>query len=464
MNRIERQEALALRVVKNLQAEGCTAFYAGGCVRDRLMGREPKDFDVATDALPEEVEALFPRTLPIGKAFGVIAVVDGSDTVEVATFREETGTIDGRHPESVHYSAAREDALRRDFTINGMFYDPVAERLHDYVDGRRDLEAGLIRAIGDPSLRFEEDHLRMLRAVRFVHNLGFRLDPATEEAIRSMAPRIARISAERIEMEFTRILTDSPRPGDALRHLLQLGLLEPIIPELLPMAGQAQPEQFHPEGDVFEHTVLMLNLMNSRQADPPPSYTPRELAYTVLLHDVGKPPTAAIGPGRNGEPRIRFDGHAAVSAEMAEVILTRLKLPVRERKHIVEAIRGHMRFMDVQQMRASRLRRWIGAETFELEMELHRIDCLGSHAMLDNYAFVKSYMEAMADEPVLPEPWLRGHDLIAMGITEGRQIGAILREAYDAQMEDRFSDREALLEWVRKTHAPPPADPADTAP
>jgi len=451
MNKIDPQKEAALHVVRALQSKEFIAFFAGGCVRDRLLNRAPKDYDVATDAFPEEVEALFPKTIPLGKAFGVIAVVIGKEVVEVATFREEMGTLDGRHPETILFSAAKEDALRRDFTINGMFYDPVTEQLHDYVHGQRDLKKKIITAIGNPTERFQEDHLRMLRGVRFAHNLGFALEPKTEDATRTMSEFITKISAERIEMEFTRILTDSPRPGDALEHLHRLGLLEHIIPEILPMVGQEQPPQFHPEGDVFEHTILMLNLMNENRGKT--IYTARELAYTVLLHDVGKPPTANIGPGTDGLPRIRFDGHAAIGAEMAEAILTRLKFPTKEKKNIVAAIRGHMRFMDVQKMRASTLRKMIGAECFDLELELHRLDCLGSHAMLDNYTFVNNYMEKMDHEPILPEPWICGHDLIALGITEGRLIGKILREAYDAQMENRYANRESLVKWIKTEYA-----------
>lgn len=450
MSQIARQKDVALKVVQTLQSAGFVAYFAGGCVRDHLLGRVPKDYDVATDALPDEVEALFPKTIPIGKAFGVIAVVEGKLTVEVATFREEFGTLDGRRPETVRFSAAKEDALRRDFTINGMFQDPVAGQLHDYVGGQRDLERRIITAIGDPAERFREDHLRMLRAVRFAHTLGFAIDPATGNAIRAMAHLIVKISAERIEAELTRTLTESPRAGDALRHLRDLGLLRHILPELMPMVGQAQPPQFHPEGDVFEHTVLMLNLMNGPTGDPP-AYTPRELAYTVLLHDVGKPATARIGPGTDGEPRIRFDGHAAVGARMAEEILARLKLPNKERKHVVEAIHGHMRFMDAQKMKTSTLRKMIGSETFGLEMELHRLDCLGSHAMLDNYEHVQRYRDELANEPILPEPWINGHDLIALGITDGKRIGKVLREAYDAQMEARFGNRDELIAWIRGT-------------
>ncbi len=446
MSKAVRQKKTALAVVKALQAKGYAALFAGGCVRDELLGREPKDYDVATDAHPEEVEALFPKTIPIGKAFGVVAVVDGKETVEVATFREETGTLDGRHPETILFSAAKEDALRRDFTINGMFYDPIKGQLLDYVHGQRDLERKTIAAIGDPAERFREDHLRMLRAVRFAHNLGFSIEPETEDAIRRMAHLIKIISAERIEVELTRILTDSAKPGNALKHLHETGLLVHILPALVPMVGQEQPPQFHPEGDVFEHTCLMLDLMKS---ETPGSYTARELAYTVLLHDVGKPPTASFGPGAGGAPRIRFDGHAHVGAAMAEEILAGLKFPNKEKKHIIEAIGGHMRFMDVQNMRTSKLRKMIGAETFDLQMALHRLDCLGSHRMLDNYDFIRSYQEEMANEPILPEPWIRGHDLIAIGIVEGKLIGKILREAYDAQIENRFASRDDLIAWVK---------------
>ncbi len=453
MNGIVHQKEIARRVVETLQRHGHEAFFAGGCVRDELMGRTPKDYDVATSAIPDEVERLFPRTIAIGKAFGVIAVINEKETVEVATFRKDTGTLDGRHPETVHFCAAKEDAQRRDFTVNGMFYDPVSNTLHDYVGGKADLEQKRIVAIGNPTERFQEDHLRLLRAIRFAYTLGFSIEPETDEAIQRMAQHIRRISAERIETELTRTLTESIKPGDALQHLYRTGLLEYILPEAIPMIGQEQPPQFHPEGDVFEHTVLMLNLMQQTR-EPTPVYTRRELAYTVLLHDIGKPPTARIGSGTDGQPRIRFDGHADESARMADDILTRLKFPNKERKHIVEAIRGHMRFMNVQDMRTAKLRRMIGAETFELELELHRLDCLGSHQMLDNYEFLQNQITEMENEPVLPEPWVNGHDLIEMGIREGRQIGSILKEAYDLQMEGGLAGRDELMEWIRNKYSP----------
>ena len=434
----------ALEIITTLHKNGYEALFAGGCVRDELLGRTPKDYDVATSARPEEVEALFPKSIAIGKAFGVIGVITDHNTIEVATFRKEAGTTDGRHPETIEFCAAKEDALRRDFTINGMFFDPISNQLIDYVGGQRDLQRKKIVAIGDPRERFQEDHLRMMRALRFAYTLDFSLDEETDNAIQNMALRIQRISAERIETEFSRTLTESARPGEALRHLYRCGLLEQILPEALPMIGQEQPPQFHPEGDVFEHTVLMLNQMAQTPTETS-EYTPRELAYTLLLHDIGKPPTASIGPGTDGLPRIRFDGHAQVSADMAEEILKRLKLPNKERKRIVEAIRGHMRFMDVQNMRNATLRRMIGAETFDLELELHRLDCTGSHAMLDNYTFLQDYVEKMAKEPILPQPWITGHDLIKLGFKEGRAIGKTLKEAYDAQMEGHFENRESLL-------------------
>jgi len=452
MSQIEKQKQSALKIVRTLQEKGHIAFFAGGCVRDQLLGRTPKDYDVATDAFPEEVETIFPKTLPLGKAFGVIAVIDNKEVIEVATFREEIGTLNGRHPETIMFSAAEEDALRRDFTINGIFYDPIADKLYDYVHGQQDLKRKIITAIGNPAERFEEDHLRMLRAVRFAYTLDFQLDPATADAIRTMAPLVKKISIERIETEFSRTLTESDRPGDALRTLLQLNLLEQIIPELLPLVGQKQPPQFHPEGDVFEHTVLMLNIMGQQKETllQNPKYTPRELAYAALLHDVGKPPTAKMGTDQQGNPRIRFDGHDKTSAKMAEEILTRLKLPTREKKNIIHAIHGHMRFLNVKQMRKATLRKFIGSNTYELEMALHKLDCLGSHELMDHYTFVRDFQEKMRHEPILPEPWIRGTDLIKLGIPPGKQIGTLLKQAYDAQIENQFPNRDALLHWIKQ--------------
>ncbi|MFA6172073.1 MAG: HD domain-containing protein [Kiritimatiellales bacterium] len=428
-------EHTALKILKQIRAAGFTAFFAGGSVRDRLLGRIAKDYDIATRATPDQIEALFPKTVAVGKAFGVIVVVEDGTETEVATFRADGGYQDGRRPDSIHFCGAEEDAKRRDFTVNGMFYDPVENKIIDYVGGQADLEQKIIRAIGDPEKRFAEDHLRMLRAVRFAHTLGFEIEPATRAAIQKYAPGLAKISAERIENEFSRTLTESLRPGDALKELVELGLMKYIIPEILPMIGQEQPPQFHPEGDVFVHTCLMLNLMKNAS---------RALAYTVLLHDVGKPATAFMG-----EDRLRFHGHERKSAEMAEEILRRLKLPTKEIKQIVTAIDGHMRFKDVQKMNKSTLRKLMGAETFVLELELHRVDCSGSHGLLDNYHFLLAKAEEMKNEPILPERWITGKELRELGVAPGPRMGELIRLAYDAQLENRFPDRDALLGWLK---------------
>ena len=428
-------EHTALKILKQIRAAGFTAYFAGGSVRDRLLGREAKDYDIATNATPDQIEALFQKTVAVGKAFGVIVVVQDGTETEVATFRADGGYQDGRRPDSIHFCGAEEDAKRRDFTVNGMFYDPIEDQVIDYVSGRDDLEKKIIRAIGDPERRFAEDHLRMLRAVRFAHTLGFAIEPATRAAIQKHAPDLAKISAERIENEFSRTLTESIKPGDALRELVELGLMKTIMPEILPMIGQEQPPQFHPEGDVFEHTVLMLNLMKNPT---------RALAYTALLHDVGKPSTAFMG-----EDRLRFHGHERKSAEMAEEILRRLKLPVKEIRQIVTAVDGHMRFKDVQKMNKATLRKLMGAEMFDLELELHRLDCSGSHRLLDNYEFLLNKAEEMKNEPILPERWITGKDLRELGIASGPRMGELLQLAYDAQLETRLPDRAALLAWLK---------------
>ncbi|MFA5689666.1 MAG: HD domain-containing protein [Kiritimatiellales bacterium] len=426
----------ALKILNTIRTAGFAALFAGGSVRDMLLGRPAKDYDIATDALPEQIEALFPRTVAVGKAFGVIIVVENGIEIEVTTFRADGGYQDGRRPGSIKFSGAEEDAQRRDFTINGMFYDPAENEVIDFTGGRADLKNKLVRAIGEPDRRFAEDHLRMLRAVRFAFTLGFDIETETRATIIRHAPALAKISPERIENEFSRTLTESPNPGDALRELVELGLIKFIIPEILPLIGQEQPPEFHPEGDVFEHTVLMLNMM--------PEHPARELAYAVLLHDVGKPATAFK------TDRWRFHNHEHVSAGMAEEILRRLRLPAKEIRHIVIAIDRHMRFKDVQNMNRSTLRKLIGAETFELELELHRLDCASSHRMLGNYEFLRRERDNFKAEPVLPPRWITGADLIARGIPPGPAMGALLKKAYDAQLEGTFANKAELLEWLKK--------------
>lgn len=442
-------EAKARVVAGRLRTAGHQALLAGGCVRDRLMGRVPKDYDIATDATPDQVEALFEHTHALGKAFGVIQVLIDGHPFEVATFRNDLAYIDGRRPTGVVFSTPREDAERRDFTINGLFLDPVTDEILDFVGGQDDLRRGLIRAIGDPVRRFEEDYLRMLRAARFASVLGFDLDPATADAIRKLAPRIAQVSAERIQQELTRILTESPKPGRGFRLLQDLGLLPVVLPEISVMIGCEQPPQYHPEGDVFVHTMIMLD----RLEKPSPT-----LAWAVLLHDVGKPPTFSITREPDGSDRIRFMGHADVGAGMAADILRRLRCSNELTDAVVYCVKNHMRLGDASQMRESTLRKLVAAPTFETELELHRVDCLSSHAELGNYDMLRAFAEKIRSEPVLPAPLLRGQDVLALGLRPGREVGDVLRRAYDLQLEGAWPDRDAALAWLAKEIAARPAE------
>lgn len=422
-------------MVSRLQANGFVAFYAGGCVRDMLRGVEPNDYDIATDALPRNIEELFEQTYGVGKQFGVMVVrLDGHD-FEVATFREEKAYRDGRRPEAVSFTDPRHDAKRRDFTINAMFYDPIRDRLHDYTGGRQDLRNRIIRCVGDPVQRFGEDHLRMLRAVRFASVLQYDLDRRTAEAIAKNSALITKVSRERIAQELTRILTESPTAGQAVRNMDRLNLLAHILPEIEDMKGQEQPPRFHPEGDVFTHTVLMLDMMKD--------YSP-VLAYAVLLHDVAKPRTA-----KQGADRIRFDGHAGASADMAADILRRLRFSNELVMAVYHCIRNHMRFMDVQRMKRSTLLKLVSSPLYEDELELHRLDCMASHGDLANYYFLRDFENTVEPQTGLPPAWITGHDIMQMGIPEGPEVGYWRSRAYDAQLEGRFSDRNELLTWLR---------------
>jgi poly(A) polymerase len=426
----------AFEAVRRLQAAGFTAYWAGGCVRDILLGRPPKDYDVATNAIPDKVIDLFPESVAVGKSFGVVRAPVGGAWYEIATFRKDQAYEDGRRPSSVTFSDPETDAQRRDFTINALFCDPIARRTIDYAGGMADLERRLVRTVGNPLERFQEDHLRLLRAVRFAATLDFALDPDTAAAIRAAAGRVAGVSAERIRDELTRTWIEARCAGDALRMLLDLGLLAVVLPEVAAMVGQEQPPEYHPEGDVFEHTAIMLNAM--RTDDP-------RLAWAVLLHDVGKPPTAQMIEGR-----LRFEKHAPVGAEATRRILDRLRFSSDDTEAIAFMVGNHMRFVKVDEMRRSTLRRLVGAPTFPLELELHRLDCQSSHGMLDNHEFLEEFRKKMAAEPVLPPPWITGHDIMALGIREGPEVGRWRRKAYDAQLEGLHPDRASLLEWLRK--------------
>ncbi|MBU0677146.1 MAG: CCA tRNA nucleotidyltransferase [Verrucomicrobia bacterium] len=428
-------------IFSTLAQNGYKAYIAGGFVRDSLLGRKPKDLDIVTNALPADIENLFPDTCSVGKEFGVVIVRVSHRGFEVATFRKDNPYLDGRHPNGVEFSDEESDARRRDFTINGLFYDPLSHRIIDYVNGLEDIDRQVIRAIGNPDDRFDEDHLRVLRAARFASVLEFTIDPATSLAVRQTAPKLARISRERIREELTALLTQSPRAGRGLELLRELGILDVILPDVAATIGQAQPPEYHPEGDVFTHTKLMLDQMENTSA---------QLAYAVLLHDIGKPLTATRGPGRDGLTRIRFDGHAEKGADMAEKILRGLAMSNSDVEAITHCIRNHMRFIDVKHMRTATLRRFVGGPYFATELELHRLDCLASHGSLENYEFIQRFLKTLASTPPMPERWISGRDVMALGIPEGPEIGHWVETAYECQLEGSFTDKQEALHWLRE--------------
>jgi poly(A) polymerase len=431
-----QMQATAREIVARLLAAGHVAYFAGGCVRDLLRGEIPKDIDIATDARPDDVQKIFPRTYAVGAHFGVIVVLESGFQFEVATFRSDGAYLDGRRPTEVHFASAEEDAARRDFTINGMFFDPEANEVIDFVGGRADLEGRLIRAIGDSAQRFAEDRLRMLRAVRFATVLGFEIEPATWNAVVAHAPSISEISAERIREELVRIFM-SPQRVRGWDLLDASGLMRVTLPELDAMKGCEQPPQFHPEGDVFKHTRIMLELLPEEVSLP--------LVFSVLLHDIGKPPTSSVD--ENG--RIRFNGHDRIGAEMTEEVMQRLRFSRAEIDATVEAVRQHMVFKDVPNMRVAKLKRFMARPTFTDELELHRVDCASSHGMLDNYEFLQQKREEFANEPIIPPPLIRGDDLLALGLKPGPKIGEILEAVETRQLEGALRDREEALAWVK---------------
>jgi len=433
-------EKTAREIAAHLRESGHIAYFAGGCVRDIVRGQTPKDFDIATDAKPENVQKLFPRTYAVGAHFGVILVLENGFQFEAATFRSDEAYIDGRHPSAVHFSSPEEDAKRRDFTINGMFYDPVAEEVIDFVGGRADIAAKLVRAIGDAAQRFAEDRLRMLRAVRFATVLGYKIDSQTWDALVANAASVNKISAERIREELARIFL-SPNRMRGWDLLDSSGLMRAILPEIDAMKGCKQPEQFHPEGDVFEHTRLMLQFLPEKVSVP--------LVFSVLLHDVAKPRTAVV----DETGRIRFNGHDRIGAEMTEEIMRRLRFSGAEIDATVEMVRQHMVFKDVPKMRVAKLRRFMARPTFDDELELHRVDCEGSHRMLDNYEFLLRKRDEFANEPIVPPPLVRGDDLIALGLKPGPKFGKILEAIETRQLEGNLRSREEALDWLKREYA-----------
>jgi poly(A) polymerase len=430
---------LAEQICATLRGHGHQALLVGGCVRDLELGREPADYDVCTDARPERVQKYFPNSLAVGAKFGVILVLEDDVQVEVATFRSDIGHSDGRHPDQVVYSdSPQEDVRRRDFTINGLLMDPATREVLDFVGGRADLRAGVVRAIGDPRLRFAEDKLRMMRAVRFAARFGFQIEPETTAAARSLAAQITQVSPERIREELTKLLTEGAARG-GFELLDETGLLAVVLPDIARMKGVEQPPQFHPEGDVWIHTRMMLEKLL-------PHCSPT-LAWGVLLHDVGKPSTFA--PAKGPGTRIRFDGHVEVGARMAENICRTLRFSNEETEQIEALVANHMRFKDVPQMRVATLKRFVRLPRFAEHLELHRLDCLASHGSLDNYNFVQRFLVETPPEKVYPPKLVTGDDLRGMGLVPGPRFREILLAIEEAQLEGRLSDRESALEFAR---------------
>jgi poly(A) polymerase len=473
MPALSRQFEAALRVVEALRAEGHQAYLAGGCVRDLLLGRDPLDYDVATSATPDIVLNMFPRTFAVGAHFGVVLVADEAPDeippledagdagpryarTEVATFRSDAAYSDGRHPDAVRYTTTpEEDVQRRDFTINGLMLDPLrhlrwgqpSEELYadrqalraavlDYVGGLADLDAGIIRAIGEPQRRFEEDQLRLLRAVRFAARFGYSIEPSTHEAMCALAPRIRSVSRARVRDELTRMLTEG-RARRSFELLDETGLLAEVLPEIVKMKGVAQPPQYHPEGDVFIHTLMLLE-----QLEPG---APSTLAWGALLHDVGKPPTYRVAPDR-----IRFDGHVEVGLAMGAEICRRFRFSNEDTRQILALIENHMRFADAPHMRASTLKRFFRLPCFEEHLALHKMDCMAAHRNLDTYDFVVERYHSMPEEDVRPRPLLTGRELIAAGYAPGPRFKEMLQAAEDAQLEGAIATTEDAVALVRR--------------
>jgi len=431
----------ALHLARQLTHAGHQALFAGGCVRDKLLGHEPKDYDIATSARPQEVLGIFPGSNEVGAHFGVVIAKHHGHHVEIATFRTDGSYKDGRRPESVTFSTAEEDAQRRDFTINGLFENPETGQVIDYVGGLADLKNGVLRAIGDAEARFCEDALRLLRAVRFSTRLGFQIAAGTRKALEDRADLLAQIAPERIRDEFSKTLT-GPRRREGLELLVDTGLIRHIVPEVLAMIGCEQPPEWHPEGDVYTHTRIMLDLLEPG--------APLELCLAVLLHDIAKPPTQTFDEAAG---RIRFNGHDALGAEMAEGILRRLKYPNDVIAAVVPMVARHMQFMNVQQMRTARLKRFMAEPTFPQEMELHRVDCASSNGFTDNYEFLRVKESEFSAEPLIPPPLVSGRDLIALGLEPGPCFKEILETVQTEQLEGRILDRDAALAYLRKLTA-----------
>ena len=444
-------QSFATAIIRTLRERGHLAYLAGGCVRDQVLGREPADYDVATDATPQQVMEIFPQTFAVGAQFGVVlvrfpergrvapATAGGApalqSAIEVATFRSDLGYSDGRHPDEVRFTKdPQEDVRRRDFTINGLLLDPITNEVLDFVLGRADLNDGIIRTIGDPEHRFAEDKLRMLRAVRFAARFEYRIDPATLAAIQRLAAQIHQVSRQRVRDELTKMLTEG-HARRAFELLDQSGLLNEVLPEISRMKGVEQPPQFHPEGDVFVHTMLLLEKLSAGCS--------RTLAWGALLHDVGKPPTFRVAD------RIRFDGHVDVGVKMAAEICRRLRFSNDDTSQILALVDNHMRFGGAPRMKESTLKKFLRLPAFEEHLELHRMDCLSSNGITESYEYAREKSRTMPPEAIRPRPLITGRDLIEAGYVPGERFKTILEAVEDAQLEGRLTSREAAMKFVR---------------
>jgi len=424
----------ALATVKTLHDQGHEAYFAGGAVRDLLLEKSISEIDIATSASPQEIEQLFPKTIPVGKQFGVMIVVQDTNDYEVTTFRKEGDYVDGRHPTQVSFTDAKHDVQRRDFTVNALFLNPFTEEVLDYVKGREDLERKLIRTVGPSPLRFQEDKLRLLRALRLACQLDFEIESHTYQQVKEHASQLTQVSWERIRDEVLKILTGLD-PSRGLKLLFDSGILEVILPEVAAMHGVEQPPEFHPEGDVLVHTRLMFEISQERS---------ETLSLAILLHDVGKPPTFVV------KERIRFDGHADLGAKMAEKICRRLRISNQQIEEVVDLVKDHLRFIHVQEMRESTLKRFLRKPNFRDHLELHRLDSLASHGNLSSYHFCREKLEELSQEAMRPKPLINGHDLIRLGLEPGPIFSEIMSAVEDFQLEGKLSSKEETLDWVKK--------------
>ncbi|MFZ5806911.1 MAG: CCA tRNA nucleotidyltransferase [Verrucomicrobiota bacterium] len=435
----------AEKVARKLSDAGFTAYFAGGCVRDFLLGREAKDVDIATNATPEDAQKIFKRVTDLqGKAFGVVRVMEGEETFEVATFRKEGPYKDGRRPESVVFTTAEEDASRRDFTVNGLFYDPIKKKVIDYVGGEADLKKKILRAIGKAEDRFSEDYLRVLRAVRFAAELEFEIGKKTWDGVCKLAEKTKHLAIERVRDELNKCFTGK-NPQRALDLLDASGLLKIWLPEVIEQKSVEQPPEFHPEGDVYTHVHLMMGYLSN---------APMELAWSVLLHDIGKPPTFKV----DAKGRIRFNGHETAGAHMAKKILQRLRFSNDQIEAVVACVANHMTFKDVLSMRVSTLKRLLARPTIDTELELHKLDCIGSHADLEIYNFLLQKREEFGAEQIKPPPLVKGEDVLALGMQPGPKVGEILAVIEEEQLEGKLTSRgdalKRLEDLVSKTDIP----------